>query len=80
MDQASAERKLNISRKGKDMKQTLDLSRKACHVCGWKLEKDYNREREWCTNNTYCLLYKFKFNIPYKTLGKLVASAKVVTK
>ena len=61
------------------MKQTLDLSRKACHVCGCRLEKDHSRELEWC-NNMNCLLVKFKFNIPYKTLEKLVASAKVITR
>ncbi len=60
-------------------KQTLDLSRKACHVCGCRLEKDYMRELEWC-NNMHCLLFKFKFNIPYKTTEKLVASAKVITR
>ena len=63
----------------KNMKQTLDLSRKACHVCGCRLEKDHIRELEWC-NNMHCLLFKFKFNIPYKTPKKLVASAKAVTK
>ena len=60
------------------MKQTLDLSRKVCHVCSCQLEKDYNRELEWC-NNMHCLLFKFKFNIPYKTAEKLLASAKAVT-
>ena len=60
-------------------KQKLDLSRKVCHVCGGLLEKDYNHELEWC-NNTHCLLVTFKFNIPYKTIEKLVATAKAVTK
>ena len=61
------------------MKQTLDLSRKVCHVCGCRLEKDYNREQEWC-NNTHCLLVAFKFNIPYKTVEKLALTAKAVTR
>ena len=61
------------------MNHKLDLSRKACHVCGSRLEKDFNRELEWC-NNTHCLLVTFKFNITYKTIEKLAASAKVITR
>ena len=61
------------------MKQTLDLSRKACHVCGGRLEKDFNRELETCSNRR-CVLYGIKFSIPYKTPAKLVASAKVITR
>ena len=60
------------------MKQTLDLSRKACHVCGCRLEKDCIRGLEWCTD-TRCMLFKFKFNIPYKLPKKLVATTKAIT-
>ena len=61
------------------MNHKLDLSRRVCHVCGSRLEKDLSRELEWCAN-TRCLLYRFKFSIPYITLEKKLASAKVVVR
>ena len=43
----------------------LDLSRKACHVCGHRLERSIRREKEWCTY-AYCQLYLIEFTIPYE--------------
>lgn len=59
------------------MNHELDLSRKVCHVCGSRLEKDFNRELEWC-NNRQCMLYGFKFSIPYIVKQKLLASRKAM--
>jgi len=57
------------------MKRKLDLSRKVCHVCGAKLNRDYNHELEWCSNNQ-CMLYSVKFSIPYIVKPKLLATMK----
>ena len=57
----------------------LDLSRKVCHICYSRLDKDYNRELEWC-RNARCILHDIRFSIPYKTQEKKVASAKVITR
>ena len=55
----------------------LDLSRKVCHVCGSRLDKDFNRELEMCSNRQ-CVLYGFKFSIPYIVKQKKIASRKAM--
>ena len=57
----------------------LDLSRKVCHVCGSRLEKNFDHELEMCSNRQ-CLLYGFKFSIPYIVKQKLLSSRKVIVR
>lgn len=59
------------------MKHKLDLSRKVCHVCGTRLQKKHKQELEWC-DNRHCVLYGFKFSIPYIVKQKKVASRKAM--
>ena len=59
------------------MKHKLDLSRKVCPVCGDQLEKDFNREQEWC-RNAKCDMHDIRFNIPYQTLEKKPATVNEV--
>jgi len=59
------------------MKHKLDLSRKVCHVCGARLNRDYNHELEWCSNSR-CVLYSIRFSIPYFTRPKLLATEKAM--
>ena len=47
-----------------ELKRELDLTRKVCHVCGWSLKKALEYEQEWCMNDR-CVLFEFRFNIPY---------------
>jgi len=47
----------------------LDLSHNHCHFCDYPLQRDYQRQKEWCTNRA-CFLFGQEFNIPYKIKDK----------
>jgi len=55
-------------------KVELDLSHNQCHFCGYPLQRDYQREKEWCTYRR-CFLFAHEFNIPYKIEDKYEVKA-----